>query len=101
HFGARQQRFGAELAVVTSAGDDLLVEWRQGHDKAYVVSGNHFAQLGDVARIVHPRDERVPVRVVERGCKGIDVGRDGGRAGAAEGGDDIDTPAGAREQDGG
>ena len=57
--------------------------------------------VGDVVRIVDARHERVRVGVVERGREPVDVGGDGARARALEGGDDVDALPCAREEDAG
>ena len=86
---------------VASCGDGLLVEVGQRHEQPDVVLGDESRQRGDIAGVVDAWDEGTVVCVVERGRQGIDVGRDRGRAGAAEGADDVDALPRAGEEHGG
>ena len=76
-----------------------LVEVGERDDQLDVVLGDERRERGDVARVVDARDERVVVGVVERRRERVDVGGDRGRAGPAEGRDDVDALAGAGEED--
>ena len=86
---------------VARAREQLVVEVGQRHDQAHVVREHEVADRGEVAGVVDARHERVAVGVVERRRERVDVGRDRRRAGAPEGGDDVDALAGAGEEDGG
>ena len=82
-------------------GQDRHVEVREGDDQLDAVLGYGRSKGGHVARVVDTRREEVPVGGVERGRERIQVGRDRLASGAAEGGDDVDPLARAREEDGG
>ena len=95
----RHEHDGA-AEVVTRLRQLQVVEVGQRHDQADVVEHDEVSQRRDVARVVDPWHERVPVGMVERGRELVDVGRDRRRACARERGDDVDALARAREQDG-
>ncbi len=99
HLGVGQEHERAELASVL--GQDRHVEVGEGDDQIDAVLGDGCGKSGHVARVVDTRREEVPVGRVERGREGVQVGRDRLASGAAEGGDDVDALAGAREEDGG
>ena len=94
-FGHEHDGAGERAAVL---GEHEVVEIGERHDQPHVVQFDEVAQRGNVARVVHSRDDRATVGVVERGCERIDIRRDRRCAGLTEGRDDVDALAGAREQ---
>ena len=96
---ARREEDGrAEL--LAALREQELVEIGERDDEVDVVLDYEPGELGDVGGIVDARHELVAIRVVERGREAVDVGRDGGRTGPAEGGHDVDALARAGEKDG-
>ena len=89
-------------ALSRDAREDLLVEVGERHDEPHVVLGDERRERRDVAA-GRRRAARAPcsIGVVERRRESVGVGRDRGRAGTAERGDDVDALAGAGEEHGG
>ena len=87
--GGREEHGRPELLAVAS--EDELVEVGERDDEVDVVVGNEARQLGHVLRVADARHELVVVSVVERRREAVDVGRDRGRSGPAEGGHDVDA----------
>ena len=77
-----------------------LVEIGQRHDQADVVLLDKRTQSRNVIRVVHPRDKRVLVGVVERRCKWVGVDCNGCGAGSAERAHDVHTLPGTCEENG-
>ncbi len=80
---------------------DRHIEVGEGNDQLDAVLGDGRGKGGHIPRVVDAWREEVPVGRVERGRERVQVGRDRLAPGAPEGGDDVDTLARAREEDGG
>ena len=80
--------------------EHVVVEVGQRNDQTDVMQVDEVAKRRDVAEVVDARHERPTVGVVERRRQLVDVDGDGGGAGLAKRGDDVNPLPGAREQDG-
>ncbi len=63
--------------------------------------GDERGEGVDIAGVAHRRDKGSSVGVVEGGRQRVEIGRDGGRARAAEGAHDVDALSRTGEEDGG
>jgi hypothetical protein len=96
HLGRRQEDERAELVV--ALGEHELVGVGQRDDEVDVVLGDELGERRDVGRVGDGGHERVAVGRVERRRERVDVHGDGGRAGSAEGADDVHAPPDAGEE---
>ena len=86
--------------VVAGLRELQVVEIGERDDQPDVVQLDEVARGHPRTGVVDPGHERPAVGVVESRRELVDVGGDRRRAGAAEGRDDVDALARAREQDG-
>src|SRR5215469_14132976 len=76
-----------------------MVEVGERNDQIRSVFLDERGKRGDVTGVGHERDDRPAIGRVEGRRELVHVDRDGGRAGIPEGGDDVDSLAGAGEED--